>query len=450
METATSIVSYVNGIVWGPPMLVLLAATGLFLTFGLRFMTIAKIPYGFGLLREKPEGDGDISPFKALMTALSATVGIGNIAGVATAIFLGGPGALFYMWLIALIGMATKYSEAVCAVHFREVDERGRHVGGPMYYLKNGVGKKFPLLGAILAPLFAIFAAAAGFGIGNGTQANSVAAAMEASFAIPPMVTGITIAVIVGFVIIGGIKRIGDVAGALVPFMIVLYVASCLVILFINAGAIPAAFSLIFTHAFEPAAAAGGFTGAGVAAAIQFGVARGIFSNEAGLGSAAIAHAAAKSNDPIKQGNIAMLGTFIDTIIVCSMTGLVILTTSAWMSGLTGAELTGAAFAEVLPQGDKIVAVAVAVFAFTTIIGWSYYGERSVEYLFGVRAIAPYRVLWVLAIPVGATIDLGFIWLLADTLNAMMAIPNLIGLLILGPMVFRMTKDYWAAKRAEK
>lgn len=447
MELINSWVSYINGIVWGPPMLVLLAATGLYLTVGLRLFPIRKIPYGFSLLFKKHEGEGDIVPFKALMTALSATVGTGNIAGVATAIFLGGPGALFYMWMIALVGMATKYSEAVLAIQFRETDESGRHVGGPMYYLKNGVGKKIPWLGALLAPLFAFFAAAAGFGIGNGTQSNSVAAAMETSFGVPPLATGIVIAAIVGFVIIGGIKRIGDVAGALVPAMIVLYVGSCVAILTVNAAVIPDAFALIFHHAFEPAAAAGGFAGAGVAAAIQFGVARGIFSNEAGLGSAAIAHAAAKTNDPVQQGNIAMLGTFLDTIIVCTMTGLVIITSGLWTSGLTGAELTSAGFASVLPQGDKIVAVALSVFAFTTIIGWSYYGERSVEYLFGEKAIPVYRVLWVLAIPVGAVIKLEFIWLLADTLNAMMAIPNLIGLLILGPMVFRLTRDYWRAKK---
>ena len=341
--------------------------------------------------------------------------------------------------------MATKYAEAVCAVTYREVDERGVYVGGPMYYLKNGVGAKFPLLGAVLAPAFAVFAALAGFGIGNGTQSNAVAGTMELGFGVPPEITGLVLAVIVGLVIIGGVKRIADVAGTLVPLMITLYLISAFAILAINYEAIPAAFSLIFKSAFTPAAAAGGVLGAGVAAAIEQGFKRGIFSNEAGLGSAAIAHAAAKTNNPVRQGHIAMLGVFIDTIIVCTMTGLVIITTGLFAEGnLTAAPLTSASFASVLPFGDKIVAVALAVFAFTTILGWSYYGERSVEYLFGIKAINPYRIVWVLAIPVGATVKLGLIWDVADTLNALMAIPNLIGLIILGPMVFRATKEYWA------
>ena len=445
METLQQAVETVNGIVWGVPMLILIGATGAFLMAGLLFMPLRKLVHGFQLLvAPATAGEGDIPPFKALMTALSATVGTGNIAGVATAIFLGGPGAIFYMWVIALIGMATKYAEAVCAVTFRETDGRGNHVGGPMYYLKNGVGKKFPTVGKVLAPLFALFAAIAAFGIGNGVQANSVADAMSSSFGISHLTTGIVMMVIVAAVLLGGIRRIGDVAGALVPLMIVLYVGSALVILGLNAEAIPGAFSLIFSHAFEPASAAGGFAGATVAAAIRFGVARGVFSNEAGLGSAAIAHAAAKTNDPVRQGHIAMLGTFIDTIIVCTMTALVIITSGLWTSGETGAALTSASFAVALPGGAEIVSVALAVFAFTTILGWSYYGERSVQYLLGDKAIVPYRVIWIVAIPVGATINLGFVWLLADTLNAMMAIPNLIGLIILGPMVFRATKEYWA------
>ncbi|PCJ70421.1 MAG: sodium:alanine symporter family protein [Rhodobiaceae bacterium] len=444
MEMIESFVGEVNSIVWGVPMLILIGATGVFLMAGLLFMPIRKLVYGFKLLMSPATlGEGDIPPFKALMTALSATVGTGNIAGVATAIFLGGPGAIFYMWLIAIIGMATKYAEAVCAVTFRETDAKGNYVGGPMYYLKNGVGKKFPLLGKILAPMFALFAAVAAFGIGNGVQANSVAAAMSASFGVSHLVTGIIMMVIVAAVLLGGIRRIADVAGALVPLMIVLYVGTALVILVINSAAIPDAFALIFHHAFEPASAAGGFAGATVAAAIRFGVARGVFSNEAGLGSAAIAHAAAKTDDPVRQGHIAMLGTFIDTIIVCTMTALVIITSGLWTSGETGAALTSSSFAVALPGGAEIVSVALAVFAFTTILGWSYYGERSVQYLLGEWAILPYRVIWIAAIPVGATVNLGFIWLLADTLNAMMAIPNLIGLIILGPMVFRATKTYW-------
>ena len=450
METVEAFVGTVNGIVWGPPMLILIGLTGAFLMAGLLAMPLRKLFYAFKLLLSPPRaGEGDISPFKALMTALSATVGTGNIAGVATAIYLGGPGALFYMWVIALVGMATKYAEAVCAVKFREIDSKGHFVGGPMYYLKKGVGEKFPLLGAILAPLFAIFAAIAGFGIGNGVQANSVAAAMEGTFGIDPLISGLAMMAVVGVVLIGGIKRIGDVAGALVPVMIVLYVGAAAVILVINASAIPDAFHLIFHHAFNPAAAAGGFAGATIAAAIRFGVARGVFSNEAGLGSAAIAHAAAKTDDPVRQGHIAMLGTFIDTIIVCTMTGLVIITSGLWTSGETGAALTSAGFAASLSGGAEIVSLAIVVFAFTTILGWSYYGEKAIQYLFGTIAIWPYRILWVAAIPVGATLDLGFVWLLSDTLNAMMALPNLIGLIILGPMVFKITKDYWAKRTAD-
>jgi alanine or glycine:cation symporter, AGCS family len=449
MEMIEAFVSDVNSIVWGVPMLILIGATGVFLMAGLLFMPLRKLVHGFQLLLSSATpGEGDIPPFKALMTALSATVGTGNIAGVATAIFLGGPGALFYMWLIALIGMATKYAEAVCAVTFRETDAKGNHVGGPMYYLKNGVGARFPTLGKILAPLFALFAAIAAFGIGNGVQANSVADAMSSSFGVPHITTGIIMMGIVAAVLLGGIRRIADVAGALVPLMIILYVGTALTILVINAAAIPDAFALIFRHAFEPASAAGGFAGATVAAAIRFGIARGVFSNEAGLGSAAIAHAAAKTDDPVRQGHIAMLGTFIDTIIVCTMTGLVIITSGLWTSGETGAALTSSSFAAALPGGAEIVSVALAVFAFTTILGWSYYGERSVQYLFGDLAILPYRVIWIVAIPVGATLNLGFIWLLADTLNAMMAIPNLIGLIILGPMVFKATKAYWEKRAA--
>lgn len=444
METLATLVGDVNSIVWGVPMLVLIAATGVFLMAGLLFMPLRKLFHAFGLLMSPQRlGEGDIPPHKALATALAATVGTGNIAGVATAIFLGGPGALFYMWVIALIGMATKYAEAVAAVSYREVDGRGMHVGGPMYYLRDGVGARFPAIGKILAFAFALFAAIAAFGIGNGVQSNSVAHALEASFGIEPLVTGLVMMVVVGLVLIGGIKRIADVAGALVPIMILLYVGAAAVILVINAAEIPGAFGLIFKYAFEPVAAAGGFAGAAVAAAIRFGVARGVFSNEAGLGSAAIAHAAAKTDSPVTQGHVAMLGTFIDTIIVCTMTGLVIITSGLWTSGETGAALTSAGFASALPLGAEIVAVALAVFAFTTVLGWSYYGERSVQFLLGEKAIWPYRLVWILAIPVGALFDLGLIWLIADTLNAMMAIPNLIGLLILGPMIFAKTKEYW-------
>ena len=451
METLTNLFGAINSIVWGPMMLVLILGVGLFLMLGLRLMPILKLGTGFKLLfagrnaKKGEENEGEISPFQALMTALSATVGTGNIAGVATAVFLGGPGALFWMWCTALVGMATKFSEAVLAVKYREVDEDGNHVGGPMYYIKNGLGSKWTWLGT----LFAIFGAVAAFGIGNTVQSNSVADVLHANFGLNVWVTGVILMVLVGAVLIGGIKRIGHVAGALVPFMAIAYLAAGLVVLAINADAIPAALDLVFTHAFTPTAAEGGFAGAAVWAAIRFGVARGVFSNEAGLGSAPIAHAAAQTKDPVRQGLVAMLGTFIDTIIICSITGLVIITSGEWTSGASGAALTSAAFAQALPGvGNYLIAVSLAIFAFTTIIGWSFYGERCIEFLFGLKAVAPYRVLWILLVPVGAGVSLDFIWLVADTLNAMMAIPNLIALALLSPVVFRLTKEYFARNGA--
>ncbi|MGP4843084.1 alanine/glycine:cation symporter family protein [Marinobacter sp. 1Y8] len=446
MEALSSVITSINGLVWGPPMLVLILGVGLFLSIGLKLMPILKLGAGFRLMWQGrsatgSEKDGDIPPFQALMTALSATVGTGNIAGVATAVFLGGPGALFWMWLTALVGMGTKYSEAVLAVNFREVDERGEYVGGPMYYIRNGLGSKWAWLGA----LFALFGAIAGFGIGNTVQANSVADVVLTNFNVPTWLTGVVLMVLVGMVLIGGIKRIGQVASALVPLMAIAYLVVGLLVLAINATAIPDALTLVFKHAFSPVAAQGGFAGAAVWAAIRFGVARGIFSNEAGLGSAPIAHAAAQTKNPINQGMVAMLGTFIDTIIICSITGLVIITSGLWTGGESGAALTSLAFADALPGfGNYVVAIALAVFAFTTILGWSFYGERCIEYLFGVKAIWPYRVLWIIAIPVGATSNLGLIWLIADTLNAMMAIPNLIALALLSPVVFRLTREHFA------
>lgn len=451
MEVIEAFVGSINGLVWGPPMLVMILGVGLFLSLGLKLMPIFKLGAGFRLMwngrttAAGTETDGEIPPFQALMTALSATVGTGNIAGVATAVFLGGPGALLWMWLTALVGMATKYSEAVLAVRYREVDERGDHVGGPMYYIRNGLGSKWAWMGI----LFAIFAAVAGFGIGNTVQANSVADVLQSNFGIPTWLTGLVLMVLVGLVLIGGIRRIGQVASSLVPVMAIAYVIAGLAVLAINAEEIPAAFSLIFTHAFSPVAAEGGFAGAAVWAAIRFGVARGIFSNEAGLGSAPIAHAAAQTKNPINQGMVAMLGTFIDTILICTITGLVIITSGQWTTGESGASLTSLAFAAALPGvGNYVVAIALAVFAFTTIIGWSFYGERCIEFLFGVKAIVPYRVAWILAIPVGATLNLGFVWLVADTLNAMMALPNLIALALLSPVVFKLTRDHFEQERA--
>ncbi|KHT64631.1 sodium:alanine symporter [Photobacterium gaetbulicola] len=453
MDAIANVVSTINGFVWGIPMLVLILGVGIYLTLGLKLMPIVKIGAGFRLLwtgriPEKEEKvKGEISPFNALMTSLSATIGTGNIAGVATAIFLGGPGALFWMWCTALVGMATKFAEAVCAVRYRETDAKGNHVGGPMYYIKNGLSSKWAWLGTA----FAFFGAFAGFGIGNTVQANSVAAAVESSFGLSPAISGLVMMVLVGLVLMGGIKRIADVAGKLIPLMAVFYITSGLIVLIMNISAIPAAFGLIISSAFTPVAAQGGFAGAAVWAAIRFGVARGIFSNEAGLGSAPIAHAAAQTKNPVAQGLVAMLGTFIDTIVVCSITGFAIVVSGAWLSGETGSALTSLAFASALPGiGNYVVAIALSIFAFTTILGWSFYSEKCVQYLLGVKAIVPFRVLWVVAVPIGATSSLEFIWLLADTLNAMMAIPNLIALLLLSPVVFKLTKEYFADLAQEK
>nr|WP_321443627.1 sodium:alanine symporter family protein [uncultured Cohaesibacter sp.] len=449
MEALNALVSSINGVVWGPLMLVLILGVGFFLQVGLKFMPILKLGTGFSLLFKgrQGQGEGQISPFNALMTSLSATIGTGNIAGVATAVFLGGPGALFWMWMTALIGMATKYAEAVCAVKYRETDELGNFVGGPMYYIKNGLGKNWRWLGFA----FALFGAFAAFGIGNGVQANGVAQVLEANFGINTSVTGVVLMLLTAMVILGGITRIGAVAGKLVPFMAVAYILAGLLVLLINIGNIGAALGLVFSHAFTPSAAEGGFAGAAVWAAIRFGVARGVFSNEAGLGSAPIAHAAAATKGPVNQGLVAMLGTFIDTIIVCSITGLAIIASGAWTSGESGAALTSLAFETSLPGiGGSLIALSLSIFAFTTILGWSFYGEKCVGFLMGHRILIVYRIAWIVMIYFGATADLGFIWLLADTLNAMMAIPNLIALALLSPVVFKLTRDYFATNGASE
>ena len=449
MEALNSVVSGINGVVWGPLMLVLILGVGFFLQVGLKFMPILKLGKGFSLLFQGREGQGEgqISPFNALMTSLSATIGTGNIAGVATAVFLGGPGALFWMWMTALIGMATKYGEAVCAVKFREQDELGNFVGGPMYYIKNGLGKNWAWLGFA----FALFGAIAAFGIGNGVQANGVAQVLETNFGLNTSITGVILMLLTAMVILGGITRIGAVAGKLVPFMAVAYIVAGLLVLLLNIGNIGTALGLVFTHAFTPTAAEGGFAGAAVWAAIRFGVARGVFSNEAGLGSAPIAHAAAATKGPVNQGLIAMLGTFIDTIIVCSITGLAIISSGAWTSGESGAALTSLAFESTLPGiGGYLIAISLSIFAFTTILGWSFYGEKCVGYLMGHKILMVYRIAWIVMIYFGATADLGFIWLLADTLNAMMAVPNLIALALLSPIIFKLTKEYFATDGASE
>jgi len=443
----TELITTINGWVWGPAMLALLLGTGLYLTVGLRFMPVRRIPRGIGLLLHglRGRGEGDISPFAALMTSLSATIGTGNIAGVATAIALGGPGALFWMWMTALVGMATKYAEAVCAVRFREQDANGNYSGGPMYYIRNGLHRRWRWLGVA----FAIFGSLAGFGIANTVQSHSVADVMHSSFALSPLVTGLVLMLLVGAVVLGGLQRIAHVASVLVPFMALAYLALGLVIIVNNMSAIPAAVVTIVGSAVTPTAATGGFAGATVWAALRFGVARGIFSNEAGLGSAPIAHAAARTEQPVQQGMIAMLGTFIDTLVICSITGLVIVVTDAWPSGVSGASLTSLAFSSALPGGEYVVAVGLCLFAFTTMIGWSFYGERCIVFLLGTRAIMPFRVAWVCAVPLGTVAQLDTVWLIADTLNALMAIPNLIALLLLGPLVFRLTREYFDGAGAD-
>ncbi|MCB1707961.1 MAG: sodium:alanine symporter family protein [Halioglobus sp.] len=437
----SELITAINELAWGPPMLVLLLGTGLYLSLGLRFMTVRKIPVALRLLLQgrAGKGEGDISPFNALMTSLSATIGTGNIAGVATAVALGGPGALFWMWITALLGMATKYAEAVCAVRFREQDALGNYSGGPMYYIRNGLHKRWHWLGF----LFALFGSLAGFGLANTVQSNSVAEVLNDTFAIPPLATGLILMVLVGAVVLGGIKRIASVASWLVPFMAFSYVLMSLVVLVTHMEALPGAVLTIIDSAMNGTAAAGGFAGASVWAALRFGVARGVFSNEAGLGSAPIAHAAARTNQPVQQGMIAMLGTFIDTLVICTMTGLVIVIMDVWPTGVSGASLTSMAFANAFPGGQYVVTFGLCLFAFTTMIGWSFYGERCAVFLLGTRVIMPFRIAWVIAIPLGTLVELDLVWLIADTLNAFMAIPNLIALILLSPLVFSLSREYF-------
>ena len=444
METISNFIGFLNGIAWGTPSLVLLAGVGIYLTLSLKAFPWRNIVPGFRAMWSGRHPDaqhaGVITPFKSLMTALSATVGTGNIAGVATAIFLGGPGAIFWMWLIALFGMATKYSEAVLAVRFREVNEEGAHIGGPMYYIKNGMPRHLGWLGFV----YALFGTVAAFGIGNMVQSNTLSVALHRAFDLPQWSIGVIIALVVALVILGGIRRIADFAAAMVPSMCAIYLAIALIVLGANYDKIPAAFALIFNHAFTGTAATGGFAGAGVWAAIQFGVARGIFSNESGLGSAAIAHASAQTNSPVRQGKIAMLGTFIDTLVICTITALLITTTGVWTEGQTGALLTAEAFNSFAPAlGDYILPIVLSIFALTTILGWSYYGERCLCYLLkSEKGVPVYRVAWVAAVIVGAVIELELVWLIADTMNGFMMLPNLIALLVLSPVVIKLTMDH--------
>jgi AGCS family alanine or glycine:cation symporter len=444
----SDLLASVQSVIWGPPRIALLVGPGLYLTFLLRGLQFRQLKHSLwlALVRRREEGaEGDISHFQALMTALAATVGTGNIVGVATAIAAGGPGALFWLWITGLVGMATKYSEAVLGVRFRETDARGEKSGGPMYYLKRGIGGR---LGRSLAFLFALFAAVAAFGIGNGVQSQAVADALNRSFSIPHWLTGVVVATLVAVVILGGIKSIGRFTGVFVPFMIVLYMAGAGLVILLNLEGVPEAFRLVFTGAFTPLAVGGGALGYTVAQAVRFGVARGIFSNESGLGTGGIAAAAAQTAEPVRQAMVSMTQTFIDTIVVCSFTGIAILSTGAWSSGVDGANLTQLAFSSGLPGqfGGAIVAVSLAFFAFSTMLGWSYYGERNLQYLLGAKAIAPYRVLFVAVIAVSAVAKLDVVWLLSDIMNALMAFPNLIGLLLLSGIVWRETRSYFARR----
>jgi AGCS family alanine or glycine:cation symporter len=448
METINAIVGAVGGFAWGPIMIALLFATGLILSIGTKIVQYRKLGYAFKLLFTKSEGEGDISPFAALMTSLSATIGTGNIAGVATAIALGGPGAVFWMWITAILGGATKFSEAVLAVKYRHTDEAGEKSGGPMYYASVGMEEKFGGNWKWLGWLFAFFAFIASVGIGNMVQSNSVAAAMNQSLGLPMWLTGVILAVAVALVIIGGIKSIARVAEAIVPLMAVIYVAGSLVILVVNASAVPQAFGWIFGNAFTGKAVGGALLGT----VIRFGVARGIFSNEAGLGSAPIAHAASKTNDPVRQGIIASLGSFIDTIVICTMTALVILTSAvltmpdgvmAIRDNLNGAQLTTAAYSAQLPGfGGFIVSFGLVFFAFSTMLTWYFYGFKSLEFITSRKFAEYFKWVWVALAFVGAMSSLSFVWNISDAFNGLMAIPNLIALIALSPVVFAALKEY--------
>ena len=444
-----SLLEIASDIVWGPPMLVLLVGTGLFLTVKLKGLQFRKLLPSLHLAlirRREPQAQGDISHFQALMTALAATVGTGNIAGVATAIASGGPGALFWMWMTGLVGMATKFGEALLSVKYRITDEKGEMAGGPMYYLERGLKQKW------LAVLFAVLTVCASFGIGNTVQSNSVAQALQTSFGIPFAWTGVGIALATGAVTLGGIRSIARVVSALVPGMIVLYLISGLAVVAIHWQEVPAVIQQVVVSAFTPAAAAGGFAGATVMQAIRFGVARGIFSNESGMGSAGIAAAAAQTRHPVTQALVSMTQTFIDTLVVCSITGFVIIGTGVWNSGDSGAALTTRAFSLGLPGdfGGLVVSLGLVLFAYSTILGWNYYGEKALEYLAGhTRWAKAYRALWVVATFFGATLTLDTVWAVSDVMNGAMAIPNLIGLIGLSGLIAGETADYLGAKAKE-
>jgi AGCS family alanine or glycine:cation symporter len=435
---------WLNGYVWGWPMIVLLLGTGVVLTVVTGFVQFRYLLFALrevlGKLTQKGSEQGSVSPFQAVATALASTVGVGNIAGVATAISLGGPGALFWLWVSGVLGMCTKFAEIVIAMHYREEDSAATMRGGAMYTLRKGLG--LPWLGAVFAGLVAL----AAFGIGNMVQANSVADSLRASFGIDTSVTGIVLAAITAAVILGGIRRIGEVTEVLVPLMAVFYLAGGLFILVRFAGELPGALALVFQSAFSGAAATGGFVGATVMMALRYGIARGLFSNEAGLGSAPMVHAAARTDHPVRQGMYGIFEVFVDTILVCTTSGLVILVTNVWTDGTTGAELAGRAFSVGLPGtwGNMVVTTSLVLFAYSTLIGWSYYGETGIVYLFGANAAMPYRLLWLLFIYLGAVGSLHLVWDIADTLNGLMAVPNLISVLGSIPLLLKLKRQFFA------
>ncbi|MEQ9809747.1 alanine/glycine:cation symporter family protein [Streptococcus jiangjianxini] len=433
--------SHLDSLVWGPPLLILLVGTGIYLSSRLHLIQVTKLPKAIQLIFADDKGEGDISSFAALATALAGTVGTGNIVGVATAIKSGGPGALFWMWIAAFFGMATKYAEGLLAVKYRSKDANGDVSGGPMYYIINGMGQKWKPL--------AIFFAVAGvlvawFGIGTFTQVNSITSSLENSFGFSPRLVSLVLGVLTALIIFGGIQSISKISEKVVPFMASLYIIAALLVIAFHYQHILPTISLVFTSAFSKTAAIGGFTGAVVKEAIQKGIARGVFSNESGLGSAPIAAAAAKTDEPVEQGLISMTGTFIDTIIICTLTGLAILVTGQWTTSLDGAPLTQAAFADIFGEwGIIALTISLLLFAFTTILGWSYYGERCFEFLFGVKHLSLYRLIFVLMVSLGGFLNLELIWILADIVNGLMAIPNLIALLALSPIIIKETKRYF-------
>jgi AGCS family alanine or glycine:cation symporter len=446
LETIAAWNSWLNNLVWGAPMLILLVGTGLLLTIltgAVQFRHLGTaLREVLGKLTRHGGGVGNVTPFQAVATALASTVGVGNIAGVATALFLGGPGALFWLWISGLLGMCTKFSEIVVALHYREPDATGTMRGGAMYTLKKGLG--LPWLGTI----FAFLTAAAAFGIGNMVQANSVADSIRASFGISPAIVGAVLVVVTAAVILGGIRRIAEVTQFLVPFMALFYLGGGILILLTRIGEIPAALRLVFEGAFSGTAATGGFAGSTVMMALRYGVARGLFSNEAGLGSAPMVHATADTDHPVRQGLYGIFEVFVDTILICTTTGLVILVTGAWDDGQTGAALSAQAFQIGLPGtwGHLIVTTGLVLFAFSTIIGWSYYGETGIVYLLGAKAALPYRIVWLIFIYLGAVGSLHLVWDIADTLNGLMAIPNLISVLGSIPLLLRLQREFFSRR----